>query len=123
MSGTSIARSTLLLTAANLAIRFVSMLFQVYLSARLGAAGLGLMQLISSVGMLAMTLGCAGVRVAAMYLTAEELGRKRPENVARILSACFAYSILCSGGAALFLYTMAPRLAENWIGKDIVGYA
>ena len=59
MSGTSIARSTLLLTAANLAIRFVSMLFQVYLSARLGAAGLGLMQLISSVGMLAMTLGCA----------------------------------------------------------------
>ena len=109
--------SALLLTGVNLLLRLAGTSFQVYLSGRIGPAGIGLLQLVLSVGSFAMVAGIAGVRTAAMYLTAEELGRKRPENVARILSACFAYSILCSGGAALFLYTMAPRLAENWIGN------
>ena len=109
--------SALLLTGVNLLLRLAGTSFQVYLSGRIGPAGIGLLQLVLSVGSFAMVAGIAGVRTAAMYLTAEELGRKRPENVARILSACFAYSILCSGGAALFLYAMAPRLAENWIGN------
>lgn len=115
MSGTSIARSTLLLTAANLAIRFVSMLFQVFLSARLGAAGLGLMQLISSVGMLAMTLGCAGVRVAAMYLTAEEFGRGRTGGVRSAVSWCMGYGLILSSAAGLLLIRLAPWLAGRWI--------
>lgn len=109
--------SALLLTGVNLLLRLVGTSFQVYLSGRIGPAGIGLLQLVLSVGSFAMVAGIAGVRTATMYLTAEELGKKRAENVTRILSACFLYSILCSGGAALFLYTMAPRLAEHWIGS------
>lgn len=108
--------SALLLTGVNLLLRLVGTSFQVYLSGRIGPAGIGLLQLVMSVGSLSMVAGIAGVRTAAMYLTAEELGRKRPENVTRTLSACFLYSILCSGAASALLYTMAPRLAENWIG-------
>ena len=109
--------SALLLTGVNLLLRLVGTSFQVYLSGRIGPAGIGLLQLVLSVGSFAMVAGIAGIRTAAMYLTAEELGKKRPENVTRILSACFLYSILCSGGAALFLYLMAPQLAEYWIGS------
>lgn len=78
---------------------------------------MGLLQLVLSVGAMAMTLGMAGIRTTAMYLNAEELGRKRPENITWILSGCFTYSILCSGGIALGLYFGAPYLAENWIGN------
>ena len=108
--------SALLLTGVNLLLRLVGTSFQVYLSGRIGAAGIGLLQLVLSVGSFAMVAGIAGVRTAAMYLTAEELGKKEPENVTGILSACFLYSILCSGAAALFLFTMSPLLAEHWIG-------
>ena len=108
--------NALMLTAVNLLLRFVSTSFQVYLSGRIGAAGVGLLQLVMSVGMLAMTAGMAGVRTAAMYLSAEELGRKRPETVTWVLSGCFLYSILCSGAVSLLLYFCAPWLAEHWIG-------
>ncbi|MBQ6851919.1 MAG: polysaccharide biosynthesis C-terminal domain-containing protein [Oscillospiraceae bacterium] len=108
--------SALMLTGVNLLLRFVSTLFQVYVSGRIGAAGVGLLQLVLSVGMLAMTAGMAGVRTATMYLTAEELGVKRPENVIWVLSACFIYSIVCSGTVALGLYRFAPFLAATWIG-------
>ena len=63
--------SALLLTGVNLLLRLVSTSFQVYLSGRIGAAGIGLLQLVMSVGTLAMTAGMAGIRTATFYLTAE----------------------------------------------------
>ena len=108
--------SALLLTGVNLLLRLVSTSFQVYISGRIGAAGVGLLQLTMSVGMLAMTSGMAGVRTSTMYLTAEELGRKNKGTVIWVLSGCFMYSILCSGSVALGLYGLAPYLAEHWIG-------
>ena len=108
--------SALLLTGVNLLLRFVSTSFQVYISGRIGAAGVGLLQLVMSVGMLAMTAGMAGVRTGAMYLTAEELGKKKPQNVTWVLSGSFGYSILCSLSISLLLYFFAPQLAQHWIG-------
>ena len=110
--------SALLLTAVNLLLRFVGTSFQVYLSGRIGPAGIGLLQLTLSVGGLAMVAGMAGVRTATMYLTAEELGHNRPENVRWVLSGCFLYSILCSGAVSALLYLFAPQIAAYWIGDS-----
>ena len=114
----SIFHSALLLTGVNLLLRLVSTSFQVYISGRIGAAGVGLLQLVLSVGALAMTAGIAGIRTATMYLTAEELGKKRPGNVVWVLSGCFLYSILCSSVIAAGLYFFAPSIAQNWIGDS-----
>ena len=108
--------SALLLTLVNLLLRLVGTSFQVYLSGRIGAAGIGLLQLVMSVGGLAMVAGMAGIRTATMYLTAEELGHKQQENTRWVLSGCFLYSILCSGFIAGLLYAFAPQIAAQWIG-------
>ena len=47
--------STLLLTGVNLLLRLVATSFQVYISGRIGATGVGLLQLVLSVAMLAET--------------------------------------------------------------------
>jgi len=109
--------SALLLTGVNLLLRLVSTSFQVHISAQIGPEGVGLLQLVMGVGGLAMTAGIAGVRTATMYLTAEELGKKHPENVSWVLYGCFLYSILFSGTVASLLYVFAPQLAANWIGN------
>lgn len=108
--------SALLLTGVNLLLRLIGTSFQVYLSGRIGAAGIGLLQLTMSVGSMAMVAGMGGIRTATMYLTAEELGKGRRKNITRILSACFLYSVLLSGAIAFALYFFAPQLAEAWIG-------
>ena len=110
--------SALLLTGVNLLLRMISTSFQVYLSGRIGAAGIGLLQLVMSVGALSMTAGMAGIRTTTMYLTAEELGKKRPGNVRWVLSGCVTYSILCSGLLSLFLHFAAPTIATRWIGDS-----
>lgn len=108
--------STLLLTAVNLLLRLAATAFQVYLSGRIGAAGVGLLQLVLSVAMLAETAGIAGVRTTAMYLSAEELGRRRLDRVPRILAGCSVYSAVCSCAVGAGLFLAAPTLAAEWIG-------
>ena len=108
--------SALLLTGVNLLLRLVSTSFQVYLSGKIGAAGIGLMQLVTSVGAMSVTAGMAGIRTATMYLTAEELGHNKPGNVCWILSGCLVYSIAFSATTALALHYFAPFLATRWIG-------
>ena len=108
--------SALMLTGVNLLLRLAGTSFQVYISGRIGAAGVGLLQLVMSVGGLAMTAGMAGIRTTTMYLTAEELGRKQLGNVTWVLSGCFGYSIVCSAIVSIGLYIFAPYLASHWIG-------
>ena len=108
--------SAIMLTGVNLLLRFVGTTFQVYLSSRIGPAGIGLLQLVMSVGSLSLIAAIAGVRTATMYLTAEELGKNRPQNVASVLSCCMVYSFLCSGSVALALFYFAPWIAQHWIG-------
>jgi len=113
--GKPIFYSALMLTGVNLLLRFVGTSFQVYISARLGPSGVGLLQLVMSVGSLAMVAAIAGVRTAAMYLTAEELGKGRKHTVTWVLSGCFGYSILISASISIGLYLFAPQIAESWI--------
>ena len=108
--------SALMLTGVNLLLRFVSTSFQVFVSAKIGASGVGLLQLVLSVGAMSVTAGMAGIRTTTMYLTAEELGKKRPQNVRWILRSCFLFSILAAGSMALLLYFLAPQLSAHWIG-------
>lgn len=109
--------SALMLTGVNLLLRMISTSFQVFISGRIGAAGVGLLQLVLSVGSLAMTAGIAGIRTATMYLTAEELGKKRPGNVTWVLSGSVVYSIVCSGLVGMGLYWAAPLICREWIGN------
>ena len=108
--------NALLLTGVNLTLRMVSTSFQVYLSGKIGPAGIGLLQLVLSVAGLTTTAGIAGIRTATMYLTAEELGRRRPNRVVWVLSGAFAYSMVFSSTVAGLVSAFAPQIATHWIG-------
>ena len=112
--------NALLLTGVNLLLRFVSTSFQVYLSGRIGAAGIGLLQLVLSVGGLAITVGMGGIRTATMYLCAEVVGQKRMERMTWVLSGCILYSLILSCSAAAVLYLFAPKIAAGWVGDETV---
>ena len=109
--------SALLLTAVNLLLRFAGTAFQVFLSGRIGAEGIGLLQLVLSVSSMSFVAAMGGIRTATMYLSAEERGRNHPENYKWVLSGSIVYSIVFSISVALLVYFLAPVIAGNWIGN------
>lgn len=111
-----------MLTAVNLVLRMAGTGFQVFLSRRIGAQGIGLLQLTMSVGSLALVSGIGGIRTAAMYLTAEELGKNNRPGLRWVVSGCLCYGMVCSLLVGLLLYLAAPGLAGRWIGNpDVSG--
>lgn len=112
-SGRQILKNTLLLTAAALLLRFASMLFQAHLAGRIGAEGLGAVQLLLSVSAFATTLGLAGMRVAASCLCAQAHGKREPEQVQLAAAHCLGSVLVTSTLAAAGLYCAAPLLAER----------
>lgn len=112
----TIAQNVGLLTAANLLMRGVSMLFQVYLTARVGAAGVGLLQLILSVNLFAVTLGTSGLRVAALYLSAEAYGLRRYGGVRQAMVWCLTAGLLLSALVGGAMMAFAEPLALSVVG-------
>lgn len=108
--------NALLLTGVNLLLRFASTSFQVYLSGKIGAAGIGLLQLVLSVGSMALTAGMGGIRTATMYLCAEVVGQKQKGNIIWVLSGCISYSLVLSSTVGFLLYRFAPQIANAWLG-------
>lgn len=115
VSHSSIAQNTLLLTLANFTMRGVSMLFQIYLTGQVGPAGIGLLQLILTVNALAVTVGTSGLRVAAMYLSAEEYGYRRLGGIRQAMQWCIGVGLVLSTLVGLFMAAAAPLLAKHWI--------
>ena len=104
--GRTLVRGTLLLTVSGLALRGLGVLFQAVLVKRMGAEGMGVLQLILTVGGFAGTLGSAGVRVAALQLSAGAWGRGDRPGVAGALAACLRYGLIAgalAGGALILL--------------------
>lgn len=104
---------TLILTAASFLMQTVGVSFNVWLTSRLGAGGIGLFQLILTVYNFAVTLGSGGVRLAGMRLTAE--GEAAGGDRRGVMRTCLRYALCtgCAAGALLFL--SADFAAGCWL--------
>lgn len=108
--------NTALLTASSLTMSAVGMVFQVWLAGRIGAAGIGLYQLVISVTNLCATFAISGIRFASTRLVAEELGLSRPGGVRAAMDRCLAYGAFFGFAAAVVLWALAEPLGFLWIG-------
>ncbi len=108
-------RNTALLTASTLLMSLIGMAYQAWLAASLGAAGLGLYELVCSVTALAATFAISGIRFASTRLVAEELAASG-RGVRAAMRRCLAYALLFGTAAGLILRLCAAPVALGWIG-------
>lgn len=109
-------RNTALLSISALVMRLLGLVWQAWLARRIGAAGLGLFQLVGSVDVLFITLSVSGIRLAAMRLLSEELGQGRPGSIRSVMVRAGGFGLLCGACAMVLCRTLAEPIALSWIG-------
>ncbi|MBQ9268755.1 MAG: oligosaccharide flippase family protein [Oscillospiraceae bacterium] len=119
--GNSMFYSTLFLSGGTIALRIVQMGFQVYISGVMGADGLGIMHLITTVGTLAAVLASGGVRIAATCLIAEEGGMDSVSGVRAAVRCCLLYGGGLSLMVSLLLFSFSTPIAQRWISSAEAG--
>ena len=108
--------NTILLTATSLLMRLLAMSFQVYLTRRIGAAGIGLFELLMSVYGLATALAISGVRLSTTRLVLEVSVRHRCSR-SGIMKLCLRYALCLGLGADALLYALSGPVAALWLDE------
>ncbi len=108
--------NTIILTATSVLMRLLAMSFQVYLTKRIGAEGIGLFELLMSVYGMATALAISGVRLSTTRLVLEMTAQGR-ERRAGIMGLCLSYALCLGMGAGVLLYVVSEPVAALWLDE------
>lgn len=117
MNKHSFVKNTAVMTVTSLLLRTLGIVFRVFISARVGAEGMGLYQLVFSVYVLGTTFAAAGIVTAVTRLVAEHFAKGTARNVARIMRLSIGVCILIGAFTAALLLFGAPTIGI-WIGDE-----
>lgn len=67
----------LVLTLTSLIMRSIAMVFNIYISNKIGAEAIGLFSLVMSIYLFFVTIATSGLNLACTYLVAEQFARKK----------------------------------------------
>ncbi len=112
--------NALLMTAVALVMRLVSVAFNVFVSRRLGADGMGLLALVSSAYGFAVTFATSGISLAVTRMTAEcvlvAAPGDSPQKLRRVMSATVKYCVFFGVTGGLFLFFGADFIGTRLLG-------
>ena len=109
-------KNTLVLTVAAIAMRSISLSFNLYLKSALGEEGVGLFSLVMNLFSFAVTLATGGVSLLTTRLVSEALGREQPREARSTFQKCRRYALCFGTLAFLLLFTLADLLGEGVLG-------
>jgi len=113
MKTKKIIKDTLILTFVALLMRGVGLLFSSYLSQRIGAEGLGLLEQILSVCAFSVSIAASGIKLSTVRLTVSAQAKGQSTRAA--VRTCFLYS-LAPALLAMILLTLLSGKAAVLIG-------
>ncbi len=106
----------LFLTAVAVCARAVGLVFGAYVSAHIGAQGMGLYTLTMTVYGFALTFATAGISLTVTSLVAAAIGEGREGDIGRLLRASCLYAAAFGACAMVALWLLAPMLAVRVLG-------
>lgn len=115
MKKTIFIKNALILTVSSLILRFVGIIFKVWLAQLIGSEGIGLYQLIFSVYMLAATFATSGISTAVTRLVAEELALGTKRGTLKILRRAIEITLLIAGVTVVTVFFGAEFIAVRFL--------
>ncbi len=111
---TNLMKNTLIMTVTNLIMRSVAVSFNAYLTSKIGSAGIGLFQLITTVYSLAVTFSCAGIKLASTRVTVE-INSGGKNDLRKSMNMFDSYALICGLTVCSILFLFSDFIAGVWI--------
>ena len=108
-------RNGLMLALAALCVQTAAMGFNVWLSGKIGAEGMGLFSLISAAYRFAMTFSLSGIGLAATRLAAEEFARGSGRGALLATVKCAVYALCFSLAACFTLFVSSDFVSVRFL--------
>lgn len=109
--------NAMLLLGTSLIMRTIGVSFNVYISNKIGAAGMGLLSLVMSIYSLSITFATSGIHLGASRMTAEAIGHNSDAEIKAAMKRCLSYS-LCFGTAAGIILFFSSTAIGTYLLDD-----
>ena len=106
----------MILTCTSLLLRWIGVIFNTFVSNRLGSEGMGVYTLVQSFFGFAITFSCSGINLGATRLISEALANKNWGGIKKSIKKCIIYALSFSVTAMIFVFGGA-----DFIGNKILG--
>lgn len=116
MKKTIFIKNAAILTASSLLLRFIGIVFKVWLAGKIGSEGIGLYQLTFSVYVLASTFATSGICTAVTRLLADEMALGSRKGVKKILGRSIFLTLVIALLTLCLLFFGAEFIAGRLLG-------
>jgi len=111
-------KNTIIMTVFSVGVSAFIMLFNSYISKKIGAEEMGVFTLIMSVYTFAQTVAISGINLASTRLTAEEIVLGREGNLTNVVKKCLAYGLFFGILASVLMGIGSDFLGERILHSD-----
>lgn len=107
------AANAAIMGGVSIFMRLISVAFNAYAANTVGAEGMGVYSLITSVYIFAVTLATSGINLAVTRLVSEELAHGNERGAICAVRKCVSYSLIFGFLAAALMFSLARPIGER----------
>ena len=111
-------KNALVLTITGLLIRFIGMLFRIWLAGEIGSEGIGLYSQVFSFYVLASAFASTGINTAVTRLVSEELAMGRGVGVKKVLIRSCALTLAIALASCAVILLSSELIATHVVGDS-----
>ncbi len=111
--------NAILLSCGTLFLRAIGVVFNAYISSKIGAQGMGLIALISGIFGFAITFGCSGINLAVVRLISADLAHGG-HRIGKIMRSAILYCLFFSISAGVCLFSFSDAIGGILLGDSRV---
>lgn len=104
--------NTFLLLISSLLFRIVGLVFNIYVSNKIGSEALGIFSLVMSVYMFGITFACSGINIATTKVVAEELSLSGKSRAKSVGSKCIIISLITGILASILFFIFSDFITQ-----------
>lgn len=103
----------IILTITAFVMKSMGMLFNLYVSNKIGSEAVGVFSLVMSVYLFAITLATSGLSLACTCIISEEFAQKNFLNGLKAVKSCLLFSLLLGLGSGFLVVLFSDVIAQN----------
>lgn len=96
-------------------MKSIGMVFNLYISNRIGSEAVGVFSLVMSVYMFAITLATSGLSLACTCLVSEQFTKGNFLDGLKAVKSCLFFSLVLGSVSSLLILFFSPIISENWL--------
>ena len=107
------------LTITALFTRSISMVFNIYVSNKIGSEAVGVFSLVMSVYMFFITLATSGLSLACTYLVSQQFAKNNYIEGLKAVRSCNLFGLLLGIGSSILIILFSNIISTNWLNNRV----